>query len=91
MDSEPDHKCPYKRKAERGHTENRKSNMKKTEAEIGVMQPQKPRNAHSLLEVEEARSRLSPRVSGRSIALLTPQFHLSKTNFHIMASRIGRE
>ena len=51
----------------------------------------KPRNARSYQRVGEARSRLSPRVSGGSIALQTPQFQLSKTNFHIMASRIGRE
>ena len=51
----------------------------------------KPRNARSYQRAEEARSRFSPRVSGGSRALLTPQFHLSKTSFHIMGSRIGRE
>ena len=40
MDTKSDHKCPYKRKAERDATQRRGEGNVKTEAEIGVMQPQ---------------------------------------------------
>ena len=40
MDTESDHKCLYKRKAEREGTQRIGEGNMKTEAEIGVMQPQ---------------------------------------------------
>lgn len=43
-------------------------NIEKRKAETGMMQPQ----ARSPQKLEEARNRLSPRVSGESVTLLTP-------------------
>lgn len=51
VDPKSNHRCPYKRKAERDGTQRGEGNVKMG-AEIGVMQPQ-AKKCEQLLEVEK--------------------------------------
>lgn len=65
-----------------------KEGNKKTEAEVGVIQGHKPRNAGRPLEAAKVRKQISRRASRKNTALPTPDFSSVRPIFGLPTSKV---